>query len=204
MFIKLSIGLFLLRIAVGQVYIWILRISMVVITIWTTAIFFYDLFSCLPVQAQWDVNIENQHCVSGSAFVSAAYSFSVMAILSDWLYALMPISMIWSVQMSLEKKISIGIILSLGVLASVATLIRIKYLIDLASLKDILYTGTNAFFWSTVEPGVAITAASLITIRPLLRAMHFPGVESDRSYDPDTGGQRSFSLGDNISSHDLY
>ena len=29
--------------------------------------------------------------------------------------------------------------------------------------------------WTLVEPGVAITAASLITIRPLLRALHFKG-----------------------------
>jgi hypothetical protein len=32
--------------------------------------------------------------------------------------------------------------------------------------------------WTLVEPGVAITAASLITIRPLLRALNFSGFGS--------------------------
>jgi hypothetical protein len=35
--------------------------------------------------------------------------------------------------------------------------------------------------WTLVEPGVAITAASLITIRPLLRALHFRGFESNNT-----------------------
>jgi len=34
--------------------------------------------------------------------------------------------------------------------------------------------------WTLIEPGVAITAASLITIRPLLRALRFKGFESDQ------------------------
>jgi hypothetical protein len=37
--------------------------------------------------------------------------------------------------------------------------------------------------WTLVEPGIAITAASLITIRPLLRALNFKGFDST---DPDT------------------
>ena len=37
MFIKLSIGVFLLRIAVQKRYIWTLKISMVIITVWSLA-----------------------------------------------------------------------------------------------------------------------------------------------------------------------
>jgi hypothetical protein len=36
--------------------------------------------------------------------------------------------------------------------------------------------------WTLVEPGVAITAASLITIRPLLRALNFSGFDSTNPY----------------------
>jgi hypothetical protein len=116
MFIKLSIALFLLRIAVQRPYIWILRISMVVVAIWSVAIWIYDLFQCIPVQAQWDYTIENAKCVSGSSFIAAAYSISVMTILTDWLYALLPIPMIWSVQMSVQTKVTVAFVLSLGIL----------------------------------------------------------------------------------------
>jgi hypothetical protein len=36
--------------------------------------------------------------------------------------------------------------------------------------------------WTLVEPGIAITAASLITIRPLLRALNFKGFDSTDPY----------------------
>ena len=122
MFIKLSIAIFLLRLAVTNRYIWILRISSTVVVIWSIAIFFYDLFQCTPVKAQWDFSIQSKRCVSGTSFTSAAYSISVMTILTDWLYALLPIFMIWSVQMTVQTKFTVGIILSLGILYVVLAL----------------------------------------------------------------------------------
>ena len=116
MFIKLSIAVFLLRLAVKRTYIWILRISMVVVAIWSVAIWIYDLVQCIPVQAQWDYTIKNAKCVSGPSFIAAAYSISVMTILTDWLYALLPIPMIWSVQMNVQTKVTVAFILSLGIL----------------------------------------------------------------------------------------
>lgn len=116
MFVKVSIALFLLRIAVQKRYIWTLRVSMVIIIVWSTAIFFYTLFECQPVAALWDDNIPGSKCASRKSFVSAAYSMSVMTILSDWLYALIPIPMLWSVKMSVQAKVTVVFILSLGVL----------------------------------------------------------------------------------------
>ena len=86
MFIKLSIGIFLLRLAVQKVYKYILWGSLVVVTIWSVVIFFWDIFQCNPVAAQWDYTIPKFTCVSAAQIVSAAYSISVMTILSDWLY----------------------------------------------------------------------------------------------------------------------
>lgn len=86
MFIKLSIGIFLLRIASQQVYIWILKISLVVVFIWSTVIFFWNLFQCDPVDKQWDWRIDHGSCVQPHALVSAAYALSAMTIVSDFLY----------------------------------------------------------------------------------------------------------------------
>lgn len=86
MFIKLSIGVFLLRLAVQNVYRYILWGSLVIVSIWSTVLFFWNLFQCKPVAAQWDYTLENGKCVSPDAIVAAAYALSVMTILSDWLY----------------------------------------------------------------------------------------------------------------------
>lgn len=86
MFIKLSIGVFLLQLSAQKVYRQILWVSLVVITIWSSVTFFWDVFQCKPVAKQWDYRVQHGHCVSAEEVVSAAYAVSVMTILSDWLF----------------------------------------------------------------------------------------------------------------------
>jgi hypothetical protein len=116
MFVKLSIAIFLLRIAVQKRYTWTLKISIAILVIWSLATFFVELFQCAPVQAQWDFRIQNARCAGPETFVDAAFSFSVLTVLTDWFYAIIPIPMIWSIQMSMEKKMAVAFVLSLGVL----------------------------------------------------------------------------------------
>ncbi|KAK7427933.1 hypothetical protein QQZ08_005546 [Neonectria magnoliae] len=200
MFIKLSIGVFLLRLSVQKVYTWILWVSLVIITIWSCVIFFWDIFQCSPIEKQWDFRITDGQCVTADQIVAAAYSISVMTILSDWLYALLPVPMLWTVKMTKQAKATVIAILGLGIFASIATLIRLSFLADLTDTDDILFAGTDAMVWTLVEPGVAIVASSLATIRPLLRAMKIRGFESiiqtygtGRSNTMRSGGTRSKS-----------
>ncbi|KAJ8127851.1 hypothetical protein O1611_g5785 [Lasiodiplodia mahajangana] len=184
--IKLSIGLFLFRLAVQRRYKYILGISIVVVGIWSLVLFFWNIFQCSPVIAQWDYTIltsdASAHCVSADAVVSAAYALSALTVLSDWLYALLPIPMLWQVKMTTQAKWSVIAVLGLGVFASVATLIRLGFLADLEDASDILHAGTDAMIWTLVEPGIAISAASLATIRPLLRQWRIGGfTHSSRS-----------------------
>ncbi|XXH00088.1 hypothetical protein Hte_006430 [Hypoxylon texense] len=180
--IKLSIGIFLLRLASQKRYKYILYISIIIITIWSIVLFFWNIFQCNPVAAQWDYtmlqNDPNAHCVSADEIVNAAYALSVMTILTDWLYALLPIPMVWGVKMTMQAKLTVVVILGLGVFASVATLVRLKFLADLTDMADILHAGTDAMVWTLIEPGVAIVASSLVTIRPLLRLWKIRGFGS--------------------------
>ncbi len=116
MFVKLSIASFLLRLAVQRRYKWILWISMGIITVWSLASFLWDLFQCSPVQAQWDFTIKNSQCATADQVVMGAYALSVMTILSDWLYALLPVPMVWNVKMTKQAKASVVVVLGLGIL----------------------------------------------------------------------------------------
>ncbi|KAI0119891.1 hypothetical protein GGR51DRAFT_780 [Nemania sp. FL0031] len=184
--IKLSIGLFLFRLAVQRRYKYILAVSIVIVGIWSLVLFFWNIFQCSPVTAQWDYTIltsdPDSHCVSTDAVVSAAYALSALTVLSDWLYALLPIPMLWQVKMTAQAKWSVIAVLGLGIFASIATLIRLGFLADLEDASDILFAGTDAMIWTLIEPGLAISAASLATIRPLLRQWRIGGfTHSSRS-----------------------
>jgi hypothetical protein len=51
---------------------------------------------------------------------------------------------------------------------STATIVRIPFIKQLAQ-DDFLYSTTDVAIWSTVEPGIGITAAAMATLRPLFR-----------------------------------
>ncbi|KAH6648858.1 hypothetical protein BKA67DRAFT_576053 [Truncatella angustata] len=182
MFIKLSIGIFLLRLATQRRYKYTIYGSIGVVAVWSIVLFFWNLFQCRPVQAQWDYTIlrndKTASCVDVAQVVNAAYSLSALTVLSDWFYALIPIPMVWSVKMTKQAKATVMVILGLGVFASIATLIRLKFLADLTDLDDLLFATTDAMVWTLIEPGVAIVASSLVTIRPLLRAWKIRGFSS--------------------------
>lgn len=116
MFIKLSIGIFLLRLAVQKRYQVIIYASMAVVFVWSTALFFWDVFQCHPVAAQWDFTIPAYTCVSAQQVVDAAYALSVLNIITDWLYALLPVPMIWKVKMTSQAKATVVAILGMGIL----------------------------------------------------------------------------------------
>jgi len=162
--IKLSIGLFLLRLAAQRRYKYILGISIFVVGAWSLALFFWNIFQCNPVAAQWDYTILERdptaHCVSADEIVSAAYALSALTILSDWLYALIPIPMIWQVKMTTQTKWSVIAVLSLGVFASVATLIRLKFLSDLTDVLDILRKSCRPTRFQAVYPRSRLTVMS--------------------------------------------
>ncbi|KAJ6438087.1 integral membrane family protein [Purpureocillium lavendulum] len=196
MFIKLSIGMSLLRLAVRKIYRYSVMVSLVLIVLWSLGILLWDVFQCNPVPKQWDFRINDGHCASANEMISAAYALSVLAVLSDWLYALLPIPMLWNAKMTKQAKATVIFILGLGILASIATLIRLKYLNRLQDADDLLFTATDAMIWTLVEPGVAIIASGLATIRPLLRAIKVSGFTSPDKV-PITGISGSFQYEQN-------
>lgn len=73
--------------------------------------------------------------------------------------------LLWGLCKSTFSSRRVTLILTSG---STATIVRIPYLKQLA-LNDFLYSTTDVAIWSTVEPGIGITAAAMACLRPLFR-----------------------------------
>lgn len=181
--IKLSVGFLLRRITPNsaKVYCTILYVSMAILTLWSIITFCIILFQCNPVYTAWDKRSGEGHCLKPAAIANVGYAFSAMDIVFDWMFALLPIPMLWSIKMSLQMKLSLILILGLGVFASTATLVRLKYIVGLKDPGDILYSLTEALMWTTIEAGIGIAAASIATMRPLFRSCSMPGFSSTGS-----------------------
>jgi len=50
---------------------------------------------------------------------------------------------------------------------STATIVRIPFIHQLTENEDFLYNNVDVSIWSTVEPGIGITASAMATLRPL-------------------------------------
>ncbi|PBP16420.1 hypothetical protein BUE80_DR012875 [Diplocarpon rosae] len=78
------------------------------------------IFSCLPIRASWDRASEpDAKCFSTSTFTYIGMSNSVVVnILTDVLFASLPIPIVWNLQVNVRTKISLIVIMSLGYLCA--------------------------------------------------------------------------------------
>lgn len=117
MLVKLSVGFLLLRIIPNgnRRYRWVLYGSMVFVAIWSIITAGIILFQCSPVPEAWN-RTGNGKCLAPISITNTGYAFSAMDILFDWLFALIPVPILYDVKMTIQMKLSILLILGMGVL----------------------------------------------------------------------------------------
>lgn len=141
-FIKVSICLTLLRIAVvkwHRITLWVIIVVTVVSTIFVE---FYVLLQCRPIAATWG-EVKGT-CLPSMITVSITFIISAFNLITDVTTALLPFLMLRNVQMNKKNKVAIIGILSLGVLASIATIARLPF--AQAYFATTNYLGTSLTF----------------------------------------------------------
>lgn len=88
---------------------------------------------------------------------------------ADWVLGTLPFFIVWDLHMKLKTKALVASILAFAAIGSTATVVRMFYIHTLMDGPDFLYATTDVAIWSTVEPGIGITASSIATLRPLVR-----------------------------------
>ncbi|KAF4985279.1 hypothetical protein FDECE_16681 [Fusarium decemcellulare] len=166
LFIKGSICVTLLRIAIARTHRIIVWATLVFATLSTTVVIIGLFVICRPISAAWG---HPGTCAPTVVIASLGYLVSTGAVVTDWICAILPGFMLYKSNMKRATKVSVTIILGLGVLASVATIIRFPYVKYYTKLDDYLYHCANIVLWSIVESGIGITACSLPALKRLLR-----------------------------------
>ncbi|KAM0115571.1 hypothetical protein ACP6JC_007860 [Aspergillus fumigatus] len=196
---KISIAVALLRLTVTKMHTMLLW-TVIGVTIVVGLVFWFVLtLQCKPVSYFWNRLSPGAKgtCLDVDTIIGIAYLYSVTATLCDFVLGLLPISLVWKLQMTRKTKIALAAILSLGCIASAAVIVRIPYLHYykddeflcksprrmLSSRANInrLHTDatTDISIWSNVEASLGIMAGSLVTLRPLFR--WFRGTSYGRS-----------------------
>ncbi|PVH72145.1 hypothetical protein DL98DRAFT_470789 [Cadophora sp. DSE1049] len=187
--IKLSIGLLLLRIAQQRRYRYTIYGCIVLLVMTNLTMFGLLFFLCRPIDYCWNRFFYpgGGTCLPTSIIATFGLIYSAVGMLVDWVFALIPIPMLWGINLKTRVKISVIVILSLGIFASIATVVRLKYLsvksvVQIDKNINTLYELTHSFIWNVVEVGVGIAAACLATLRPFLKHLNILGFSSN-NYD---------------------
>ncbi|KAL7653351.1 hypothetical protein ACMYSQ_012663 [Aspergillus niger] len=124
---RISIALALLRLTVSKVHT-ILLWCVVGVSIIVGLVFWFMLtFECKPVAHFWQ-RTKPGHCMSIDKLLDIAYVYSVTAMICDFTLGLLPIFLVWKLQMSRQTKAALAGILSLGCIASAGVIVRIPFL----------------------------------------------------------------------------
>ncbi|OAG25310.1 hypothetical protein CC77DRAFT_1076642 [Alternaria alternata] len=152
--IKCSIGFALIRIASGKKWI----------------------------EMNWYVNMPGA-CKERTIQTALSYAVAVVSISTDWIFATLPIFLLWDVQLDWRVKSSVIAMLGLGVFASIAPIVRLKFLIGLNDPNRLLQNLGEILAWACAEMNVGMFVANLPACRPILTNLisHFSSSFRSRS-----------------------
>jgi len=169
-FLKLSLGLFFLRVVVkkGHRRFIIGTIAFCIIT--NLYHIFFVMFRCGDPRQFFEREIAHK-CVSDTITIAFAYQQAAISTVTDLIFAVLPIPLLWNASMDLRSKIVAGAILSVGAFGCICSIVRFLYVKNLIFGPDFFWFAVNISVWSTIELGTGIVAGSLATLRPLLRRL---------------------------------
>ncbi|KAL4909599.1 hypothetical protein BDW74DRAFT_173092 [Aspergillus multicolor] len=172
--VKVSVGLFLLRFAAQRKWLrWFIVGSVVLLVCFTIASLGTLIFQCVPVRAAWDFELrarKSTRCFSLTVFLGIAKFNSSINIITDILYATLPVFMFYNVQVNRRTKVSLMGVLGLGYFACTAGIVKTVFQTRYFDEKEV-YREYTYHIWNYVELATGIIAASFPTIKPLVKSI---------------------------------
>ncbi|KAF2226016.1 hypothetical protein BDZ85DRAFT_192603 [Elsinoe ampelina] len=169
--LKVSVGLFLSRIAVKRIQMWIIRFFMAGSILFGLLWMLITINQCRPVSFWWDLSpTSTGTCINATVFTIFAYAISVLNASADIAFAVLPMFILRQTTMSKKARYLVCVLLGVASIACVATIVRIPYLHTMNHYKgNFLYDTTEVAILSSLEVGLGITAACAATLRPLFQ-----------------------------------
>ncbi|KAF4990339.1 hypothetical protein FDECE_14415 [Fusarium decemcellulare] len=198
-FLKGSICMTLLRIAVVKAHRVIIWSTLVFSTVMTGLAIIALFLICRPISTAWG---SPGTCVTPVFIMALGYIVSSVAVITDLIVAVLPIFMLWDSRMKMATKVSVGVILGLASLASLCTIIRFPYVKYYTIIPDYLHNCAHLILWSIVECGIGIVAGSLPSLRKLVSGrFHFVTTKgsSPAQATPFSGSQRAVITSNSVS-----
>lgn len=115
--IRASVCVLLFRLTPKRWHRLVIWINLASSALFSTGFFFILVFQCSPPRYFWrQVYGENGYCHNKLIVTYGTTVYSVLSALSDWCLGLLPIAILWSVQINRRTKAAIAGLLGLGMM----------------------------------------------------------------------------------------
>ncbi|KAB2101376.1 hypothetical protein AG0111_0g10449 [Alternaria gaisen] len=134
-----------------------------------------SIWQCIPVAATWDLRLRPPPIGTGTAvcfdrptFTAIGMMNTAVTISTDFLLALLPVPLVWQLQLNGRTKITLVCILALGLFAGIAAIIKSEKQKTALTDPD-PYVHDTFTMWRFIEYDVGIIVASLPSLKPLFK-----------------------------------
>ncbi|KAI1374031.1 integral membrane protein [Hypoxylon crocopeplum] len=142
------------------------------IWIWSITATFVALFQCNPISYVWDKSISGT-CIDQFSYLRWN---TVPNVIHDIAMLIMPVPIIWKLQVELRQKLALSCVFVVGSLGCVVSLVRLSLFLHIfqydSSHYEILYDSTwtsiQLVSWTAAEPSVILVCACLPALWPLI------------------------------------
>ncbi|KAF9891571.1 hypothetical protein FE257_003582 [Aspergillus nanangensis] len=164
-FIKLSIISFYKRLFPVKQMALAVNVVGAIVILWCFSVCLVGGLVCIPVNKLWDPT------VPGGCLDLPKYYIGLQTpnIVTDAIILVMPIKVVWGLQMPKMQRVLLLGIFMVGGLTVIFDAIRLDVMVELSKKgNDVTYAQTPASAWTCIEAAVGIMAACMPSMRPLL------------------------------------
>ncbi|KAI9812987.1 MAG: hypothetical protein M1832_006424 [Thelocarpon impressellum] len=174
---KLSILLFYHRVFASKRFQQVLKGFMIFVTLWGIMMTLIVVGQCTPPAHFWQPKKTPGKCINLVRFFVGS---AIPNIITDFMIVILPMPLIWRMQLKLEQKITLTAIFALAGFTCVASVVRVIFLGHEGFIEP---TWTNVLpkIWTVFETCCGIIVACLPTMRPLLSLMMGRSIEASRA-----------------------
>lgn len=171
-FCKISIGIFFLKLFTST-YKWqryIIHVLVGISSVFGVIYLVMTFATCgimVKSQASTPLHTGSDWCPIQNDFMDISIVWSVLNAVTDITFQILSIQLIWNAKLNRATKMSATVLLFVGTIGGAASIARI---VVQTPLQDIRLSGVLLGIWSNTEAGLCITAASLVTLRPMFQS----------------------------------
>jgi hypothetical protein len=113
--LRLAVGAFLLRIAVRKIHRRIVHACNAANILFNLYYLIFTIFQCSPINGFWLRFGGNKNVLCHSHIaVNSTFAASALSALIDWIFGLLPVSILWDLKMNQKKKVALWMIMGVG------------------------------------------------------------------------------------------